>query len=188
MNATERRERMDGLAHQPDPLRRKLIALGLLTDRLSSNGLIPVLVGGTAVEYYTAGGYASKDIDLALPTADSVNEAFEELGFRKEGRFWVREELDLLFEAPTGDLEGEEAPRTEIEIDGLRVIILGLEDLLLDRLRAWVHWKSEEDGRWTRRLAALHGERLDWNYLMKKAVDPAEQAAVATIREECGNP
>ena len=80
------RERMDGLADQPDPLRRKFIALGLLTERLTPTGLTPVLVGGTAVEYYTAGGYASKDIDLALPTSDSVNEAFEELGFIKEGR------------------------------------------------------------------------------------------------------
>lgn len=34
---------------------------------------------------------------------------------------------------------GEDAPRTEVEVDGLRVVVLGVEDLLIDRLRAWVH-------------------------------------------------
>ena len=76
-------------------------------------------------------------MDLALPVSPEVDAAFAALGFEKEGRYWFHAGLDLLFEAPApAGLPGEDAPRTEIEIDGLRVVILGIEDLLLDRLRA----------------------------------------------------
>ena len=145
---------LERLHVEPDPRRRHLAALGLLTRQLSTHGIEPILVGGGALEFYTAGGYATKDMDLALPVAAEVDDAFAVLGFEKEGRYWYHAELDLLFEAPApAGLPGEDAPRTEVEIDGLRVVIIGIEDLLIDRLRAWVHWNSEEDGRWTRRLA-----------------------------------
>ena len=178
--ASERRDfrqRLDGLRGEADPRRRRLIALGLLTRRLASRGVEPILVGGAALEFYTAGGYATGDVDLALPSGADVDAAFAELGFRKEGRFWLHDGLDLLFEAaaPAG-LPGEDAPRTEVEVDGLRVVIIGVEDLLIDRLRAWVHWKSPEDERWTRRLAHLYADRIDWSYLRDRTGGVPEEA------------
>lgn len=135
-------------------------------------------MGGAALEFYTAGGYATGDIDLALPSGKDVDAAFADMGFRKEGRFWLHDDLDLLFEAPApAGLPGEDAPRTEVEVDGLRVVIIGVEDLLIDRLRAWVHWKSAEDERWTRRLARLYADRIDWSYLRGRTGDTPEEAA-----------
>ena len=168
---------LERLRVEPDPRRRRLIALGLLTRRLSAHGIEPVLVGGGALEFYTAGGYATKDMDLALPAAPEVDDAFAALGFEKEGRYWYHGELDLLFEAPApAGLPGEDAPRTEVEVDGLRVVIIGIEDLLIDRLRAWVHRKSDEDGRWTRRIALLYPERIDWGYVRERTSAIAEEA------------
>ena len=170
-------ERLRRLRGETDPRRRRLVMLGLLTARLARCGIEPILVGGGAVEFYTAGGYATSDMDLALPTGPEVDAAFAALGFDKEGRFWYHADLDLLFEAPApAGLPGEEAPRTEVEVDGLRVVIVGVEDLLVDRLRAWVHWKSDEDGRWTRRLAHLYAGRLDWRYLRARTSDVPEEA------------
>ena len=170
----------------PDPRRRRLLALGLLTRQLSAHGIEPILVGGGALEFYTAGGYATKDMDLALPVAPEVDDAFAALGFEKEGRYWYQAELDLLFEAPApAGLPGEDAPRTEVEIDGLRVVIIGIEDLLIDRLRAWVHWNSDEDGRWTRRLALLYPDRIDWGYVRERTCRvPEEAQALGTIEQE----
>ena len=166
MEATELRCRVDSLDAEPDRMRRRLVALGALTARLAVDGIEPILVGGCALEVYTDGGYSTGDVDLALPHDPKVDAAFAELGFEKRGRFWIRPELDLLFEAPApAGLPGETAPRTELEIDGLRVVVLGVEDLLIDRLRAWVHWNSDEDGRWAARLAALYADELDWSYL-----------------------
>ena len=125
-------------------------------------------------------------VDLALAHGPETDAAFADLGFRKEGRFWVREDLDLLFEAPApAGLPGETAPRTMVEIDGLVVVILGIEDLILDRLRAWIHGTSEEDGRWARRLALLHADRLDWGYLREKTAPvPAEARALGALERE----
>ena len=179
---------LDRLHDEPDLRRRRLIALGLLTRQLSVHGIEPILVGGGALEFYTAGGYATKDMNLALPTAPEVDSAFAALGFEKEGRYWYQAELDLLFEAPApAGLPGEDAPRTEVEVDGLRVVIIGIEDLLLDRLRAWVHWKSDEDGRWTRRLALLYPDRIDWGYVRERtSTIPEEAEALSRVeREAC---
>ena len=182
----DRRQRLEALTDEPDPMRRRLVALGLLTDRLAEDGIEPVLVGGAALEIYTAGGYSTKDMDLALPASSAVDAAFEELGFAKEGRYWYRTDLDLLFEAPApADLPGEDAPRTVLEVDGLKVVVLGVEDLLIDRLRAWVHWQSAEDGRWARRLGLLWADRIDWAYLRRRlAGDDAEREALEDIAAE----
>ena len=176
---------MDRLRREVDPRRRRLLALGLLGRELALLGIEPILVGGAALEFYTAGGYATHDVDLALATGADVDAAFARLGFAREGRYWYHEELDLLFEAPAPEgLPGEDAPRTSISVDGLRVVVIGVEDLLLDRLRAWVHWRSDEDGRWARRLAHLHRDRIDWAYVRERtAALPEEAAALRRIEE-----
>ena len=167
-----------------------MLALGLLTKELAKHDILPILVGGGALEFYTSGGYATADMDLALPSTKEVGAAFADLGFEREGRYWYHAELDLLFEAPApAGLPGEDAPRTEAEIDGLRVVVIGVEDLLIDRLRAWVHWRSDEDGRWARRLALLYSERIDWHYVQERvAKDPDEARAAAQLHEEAENP
>ncbi|MCE2425265.1 MAG: hypothetical protein J4F45_09215 [Pseudomonadales bacterium] len=172
------RARLDRLADEADARKRRLVAVGVLTEALAPHGIEPILVGGGALEFYTAGGYATSDVDLALPASAEVNAAFADLGFEKEGRYWVRADLDLLVEAPApAGLPGEDAPRTEVDVDGVRVVVIGIEDLLLDRLRAWVHWHSGEDERWTRRLALLYSDRIDWEYLRDRTKSVAEEAA-----------
>jgi hypothetical protein len=176
METAELRRRVDNLAAEPDRLRRRLLALGALTARLAPEGIEPILVGGCALALYTGGGYSTEDVDLALPHGPAADRAFSDLGFRKRGRFWERLDLELLFEAPApAGLPGETAPRTELELDGLRVVVLGVEDLLIDRLR-------DADGRWAARLVALYKAKMDWTYLRSKvAADAAEQGALARL-------
>ncbi len=175
------------LREEKDPRRRRLLALGVLARELAPCGVEPILVGGAALEFYTAGGYATHDVDLALPTGADVDAAFARLGFAKEGRFWHHADLDLLFEAPApAGLPGEDAPRTVADIDGLRIVVIGIEDLLIDRLRAWVHWRSEEDGRWAKRLASLHEQRIDWAYVRERVRRVPEEAAALRRIEEGG--
>jgi len=179
-------ERLELSSAEPDPRRRRLIALAILTERLRQDNITPILVGGGAVEFYTAGGYATTDIDLALPACEEVNVAFADLGFEKVGRYWVREDLDLLFEAPAlAGLPGEDAPRTVVEIDGMTATIIGVDDLIMDRLRAWVHWQSTEDERWTKRLAQLYKDQIDWEYLRSRSMSiPQELEAIQELFDE----
>ena len=174
------------LGAESEPRRRRLLALGMLTKRLAKHGIEPILVGGAALEFYTAGGYATTDVDLAMTASQEVHEAFAALGFEREGRYWHHAELDLLFEAPApAGLPGEDSPRTETEVDGLRIVVIGIEDLLIDRLRAWVHWRSDEDARWARRLAFLYAERIDWHYVLDRVASVPEEAnAARQLRKE----
>ena len=64
-------------------------------------------------------------------------------------------------------------------------MIIGIEDLLIDRLRAWVHRNSDEDGRWTRWLAPLYPDRIDWRYVRERASKiPEEAEALNRIERE----
>lgn len=47
--------------------------------------------------------------------------------------------------------------------------VIGVEDLILDRLRACVHWHSESDCEWAQRLLAIHHREIDWKYLSQTA-------------------
>jgi len=152
-----------------EPLKQKLWALAVLTKALEKDAIKPILIGGCALEYYTLGGYTTGDIDLALPTVAQVEKAFKDLGFDREGRYWVHKKYDLLFEAPTANLAGEEAELTEVAIGGQRCFIIGVEDLVIDRLNSYVHWKWEDDGRWVKRLIELYGKDLDMKYIREKA-------------------
>ena len=67
---------LDRLRGETDAHRRRLLALGLLTQRLATEGIEPILVGGGALEFYTAGGYATTDTDLALSATPEVDAAF----------------------------------------------------------------------------------------------------------------
>ena len=53
--------------------------------------------------------------------------------------------------------------------DGMKVYVIGLEDIILDRLRACVHWKSNSDCEWAERLYYLHKESLDIEYMRATA-------------------
>ncbi len=46
MDRDARLRRFEALGEEPDPQRRRLLALGLLGDRLAEDGLEPILVGG----------------------------------------------------------------------------------------------------------------------------------------------
>jgi hypothetical protein len=102
-----------------------------------------------------------------------VQRPLRELGFLRKGRYWVHEELDLAVEAPAGVMAGEQAPRETVDLEeGLRCVIIGLEDLIIDRLNACKHRRSEVDCEMTELLVARYREELDWAYLQRKAAAP----------------
>ena len=156
------------------PLARQMLMTGLITRVLEDRGKpAPVLIGGLALSYYTREVYFTADIDLAYADRDALDAVLQELGFVKSGRYWVHEGLDIAVEVPARGLAGEEAPRETVELEGgLFCIVIGLEDLIIDRLNACKHWKSENDCEMTELLIARYGKEIDWAYLEKKAALP----------------
>jgi hypothetical protein len=157
------------------PLARQMLMTGLITRVLEDRGKpAPVLIGGLALSYYTREVYFTADIDLAYADREALDTALRELGFVKKGRYWVHEGLDMAVEAPASELTGEDAPLETVELEsGLRCVVIGLEDLIIDRMNACKHWKSEVDCEMTELLIVRYRQELDWVYLEKRAALPA---------------
>ena len=160
--------------------KRRLKVLGIITAACKPLGLKPVLVGGCAVEFYTMGGYATFDIDVVVANHSKFSQVMSELEFKKAGRHWIREDIDIVIEAPSSDLSNETAPQTQVEIDGFTAYVLGIEDLIIDRLNAAVHWQSKEDEKWAGELLRAT-KQIDLNYLKTRAEATQTDALLSRI-------
>lgn len=168
-----------------DPLAKRLLFMGILTKELKKMEVTPIVVGGNAVEFYTAGGYATGDIDVVAPS-EPINEVLSKWGFEREGRHWFSEELDIAIEAPSSSLGPNEQKEklVEVEIEGLKVYIIGIEDLIIDRLNAYVHWKSIDDKAWAKELVTIHRDEIDWKYIKKRTADEKSSKGLNEIKKE----
>ena len=77
-----------------DLLERALKLSGLVTTLFAERGFPLVVVGGSAVEFYTEGGYMSGDIDFCRKTLKAIpprimQEIAERLGGKGLGRNWL---------------------------------------------------------------------------------------------------
>lgn len=152
-----------------DPLERRLVFVAVLSSAMEAQGRRPpVIVGGNAVEFYTAGGYATADIDL-VAASDALAEVLSGWGFERTGRHWVDEMLGLVVEAPGSQLGPEESDHVlSVRVGRHTARVLGIEDLIVDRLNACVHWGHEESCEWAKRLLMV-GEDIDSGYLRSRA-------------------
>jgi hypothetical protein len=171
MNASEI---LEMIKDTESPLKRQLLMVGLITRLLEEKGKnAPVVIGGCALSYYSREVYFTADIDLAYPDREALNGILKSIGFEKKGRYWVHEDLKMAIEAPVSALAEEESPVEIIEIgEGLQCTIIGIEDLIIARLNACKHWKSEIDCEMVELLMHRYFNNLDWSYLGKKAAKP----------------
>ena len=156
------------------PLKRQLLMAALITNLLEQRGKnAPIVIGGCALSYYSSEVYFTGDIDLAYADREALDAVLKDIGFGKQGRYWVNEELKIAVEAPASVLIGEDSPLETVEFEeGLRCSIIGIEDLIIDRLNACKYWKSEIDCEIVELLIKKYTKELDWVYLEKKAAMP----------------
>jgi len=170
----ETQEILEIIKKTESPLKKQLLVVGLLTrllKRMSKQA--PIIIGGCALSYYSREVYFTSDIDLAYADREALDTALKSIGFEKEGRYWVHEGLKVVIEAPASVLPGEDSPIEVVELgEDLQCSIIGIEDLVIDRLNAFKHWKSEIDGEMVDLLLRRYRKDLDWSYLEKKAILP----------------
>jgi excisionase family DNA binding protein len=168
-----------------DPLQKRLLFIGVLTKTLEKEKIKPIIVGGHAVEFYTVGGYSTRDIDIVFSDQKLLNKKLLALGFKKENRHWYNQKLDIAIESPASGLSEEEYERiTIVNIQGLTVQIIGIEDIIIDRLNAYVHWKSIDDGYWARELLLMYEKEIDKKYLEKRCKEEGTIAALKKLKRK----
>ncbi len=145
--------------------------MGRLTQEAEKRNVKPIVVGGSAVDFYTEGIFPSYDIDL-VGNRKIIGEILEKIfNFKPNGRHWINEQIGLSVEIPSSSLAGEKDKITIIKIGELNVYVIGFEDLIIDRLNACVHWKSQTDCSQAQYMIRYYLNRLDLKYLEKKAKD-----------------
>jgi hypothetical protein len=119
-----------------------------------------ILVGGGAVELYTAGAYVTGDLDFVGDVPEAVASELDYAGFERRGRQWVHEEGQVYLEFPGRTLEPPSEP-ARLRRGGVTLRIIRAEALLADRLAAWKFWRSEVDALNALRLLRARAGRLD---------------------------
>lgn len=156
------------------PLKRQLLMAALISKLLKERGkALPVVIGGCALSYYSREVYFTADIDFAYSDREAMNDVLLDIGFQKQGRYWVNDELKLAVEVPASSLVNEDSPTEAVELDeALECVIIGIEDLIIDRLNACKYWQSTIDCEMAELLIRRYCKEIDWEYLEKRASMP----------------
>lgn len=178
----EARRRLDGILRNSDAVARQLLLAALVSELFRERGFLPVVVGGSAIEFYTEGAYVSGDIDLTfdsvpLPTPRERAEVMAGLlGATGNSRTWKVGDayVDLLgaVEAFAADSFGT------LETPEGRVVLQPVEDLVAERVfiaRA-AGAPNEEAEVCARKLIAFalsNPDAIDWTKTEEIADSPA---------------
>lgn len=131
---------------QRDPNRKNLLVAELVSELFRRSGADPVVVGGSAVEFYTDGAYVSGDVDICFggahaPSPRERQSILGKVGTSVSPRLWRIGDVLV-------DLLGavESAARTPFQTMG-KLKLIQIEDLIAERiLIATVPARNEE--RW----------------------------------------
>ena len=140
----------------------------------------PILVGGGAVELYTGGAYRTGDLDFVGTCGADVARQLEQAGFRRRGRLWIQDEHEIVLEFPSSEL-GQGETSALIEVGPYTVVVIGLEELIVDRLASWQFWRSEIDGINAYLLVRVAGRDVDRDRLRRLADAASVSAALAGL-------
>jgi len=128
----------------------------------------PIVVGGTAEEYWAGGEYHPTDLDLCPRPSDHDVETLRQVGLVKRGRHWVRTDLPVAVEFPD---PGDEIQRTSaLTVGGVSILLISCEDLYLDRLRQATASYPREDTSFQGALeiALTNYGTMDWEYVRNR--------------------
>ena len=147
----------------------------------SEEGQIPVLVGGAAVEILTGGAYTTGDLDFVGSVPTSVRRKLKANGFKRTGRHWIHEPAEIFLEFPSEAL-GVEEEAVRRKAFGYEIVLVSVEDLLVDRLGAWAHWKSGVDGANAFLLFRICRDEIDHGRLVRRANQAGFKDALDSLR------
>lgn len=131
-------------ALKKNPEKRAVFVAAVVSKALKQVGEDPVLVGGSAVAFYTSAQYTTSDIDMVAFSSSEVSQIMQELGFKHQGKDFVHQKLGLYVEFPSSTLgPGERWVNLNIGKNTLRII--SVEDLIVDRLNHYKYFQSSVD-------------------------------------------
>jgi hypothetical protein len=174
---------------------RLALAAGL--HALADPGLVPVVVGGTAVDFYAARTtpsglepsrilHASQDVDIivlgAYTGAGRLRALLDSSGeFERnthgipveQTRQWWFKGAPMLVEVLSGDLAGDPERVVLVDVEGGEAVLWGPEDTVWHYAQSALATTSASE--WERAVILRHVQDLDWDYMrtLPDALAPA---------------
>ncbi len=138
MTPTEAKAALDDIAKESDPVAKHLKLASICSTLFAAHGIDLVVVGGSAIEFYTEGAYVSGDVDLCVMKSNRPltvrlrQEIMGQLGARGGPRSW---ELGGAFVDVLGDFEtAARTPARTLAAPYGKVQVAPPEDLLVEKV------------------------------------------------------
>lgn len=148
----------------------RLNVAAVICDELKKYSNELVIVGGSAVEFYSAASYMTRDIDFIPRNITGIKDTMLELGFKNDGNaIWYHPDAEIIVEFPKGPLDGSYDKLCVVATPYGEVSIIGIEDIIVDRACAVQYWRDSSE--WTKYLLIAHFETIDFEYLDKRAIE-----------------
>lgn len=161
---------MNRVAEVEDETKRRLLTVALLDDQLEGDSIV---VGGSAVMVYVD-SYYSVDVDI-LPVDMKTKEALRALDFEQTGQgTFFSERLDVKMHLNRPPLKGSRERLTEVEVEApwgvkVSVEVIGLEDLIVDRLLGCKFWDYGPYCEQAITLFETYRQEVDEEYLRERS-------------------
>jgi hypothetical protein len=123
----------------------------------------PILVGGSAVEFYTKEPSKSIYIEI-LGDRMSLIPVLQNLNFVSRGRWFYTKDAGI-------EIAGESVPGKriiDVKLDGKLIRVLSVEDLIIDRLKVGKLWKSQIDMEQAQVLVTKYSAEFDRDYIIHR--------------------
>ena len=191
MSSEEVQTALRRIESETDPNVKALLLAAVVSEAFRAEGFEPVVVGGSAIEFYTDGAYMSGDVDicwtgLRIPTPAEQGRIMASLGSPRGGpRSWklAGHFFDLL--GPAEVYAHHDFSRMETPLG--QVVLQPVEDLLVERVFAALCWTgpNPDAEACARKLfaSALRGEiDVDWSEVERVSALPAYDCAAVVAR------
>ena len=160
------------IKEERDPFRQRILFLGFLTAKLKESGVDAILVGGEAVDLYTAGTFATTDIDLVVDNKTTTEKLLNRFGFGKKGnRLWFNSDLKIVVQVIDQSYSGDPERLKKFRVKDYELKVAAPEDLIQNRLYSAKFWKSntQRDMEESIALLKIFSDSIDNAYLDKLA-------------------
>ena len=187
MTAEEMKQAASLIEHETDANSKALLVAAIVSEEFRARGFEPVIVGGSAIEFYTDGAYMSGDVDVCfagskIPTPVDIASVMgvlpgvEHIGIRTWKAFDVF--LDMMLALNRHGDTPNVALRTPLG----QVVVLSVEEVLVERVfsaRCWTGFNMNDEDCAKKLMAAILRGRIscNWEAATKIAGGPAYRCA-----------
>ena len=170
------------LKQEQDLFKRRIQFIAFLTEKLKEEGVDAILVGGEAIDLYTAGNFATSDIDLLVTNRAVTEKLLNKFGFGKEANgLWFNKDLNIVIQVIPEPYSGDPARLRKFRVKDFELRVAAPEDLIANRL--YSKSNPQRDSEQAIALLKIFADSIDNTYLNKVAKRDNIEDVLAEARE-----